>query len=613
MAKKNKGYVGRYETNELEETFNNLTGSKKDKSKGAGKTLPIIAIFACVLIIAIAIYAINTYTVFFNSNGTILDNVKVAGVDVGGMSQEEAISAVQAATDNTYTQTPMVVRIENEQIELPTSYCGTLDVKAAVRDAYRFGRIGTASQREKEQTIAATSGYTVDLTPYLDLNEVAIQDAINQIGKKYSRTPTQSTYTVTGTAPNHKLVINLGVAEYGLNLSELYDSVLEAYSNNVFLYEAQCGLIEPDPIDLAAILEQYYVAPIDATFDKETFDIIEEQEGYGFDIAKAEEIIRETPYGNTVKIPFENLKPEVTAESLSALLFRDTLSSYTTRGGSQYNRNNNLRLACEALNGVVLLPGEVLSYNETLGERTAERGYLPATVYSGGQSVSGLGGGICQVSSTLYYCALLADLEIVDREEHGFTVSYLPLGMDATVSWGTYDFCFKNNMDYPIRIEATASGASTTITLVGTDTRDYYVEMEYEVVGYFGFETVYETMPADNPEGYKDGDVITSPFTGYDVKTYRCKYSKATKELISRDYEDRSVYSSRDKVICKIEGETTPTEPTTPPTIPVVPPTTEPTVPPTTEGTEPPPETTAPTTPGIGNGGVTEEGSPPTE
>jgi vancomycin resistance protein YoaR len=164
------------------------------------------------------------------------------------------------------------------------------------------------------------------------------------------------------------------------------------------------------------------------------------------------------------------------------------------------------------------------------------------------------GGGICQVASTLYYCTLLAELETLVRENHGFVPDYVPLGMDATVSWGSIDFRFRNSSKYPIRIEATADGGSVTVSLVGTDDKDYYIEMEYEALSKEEYSVSYKTMSANNTDGYKDGDYITEPFTGYQVKTYRCKYHKDTKELISRDYVDRSTYKKRDGVICRIEG-----------------------------------------------------------
>ena len=139
------------------------------------------------------------------------------------------------------------------------------------------------------------------------------------------------------------------------------------------------------------------------------------------------------------------------------------------------------------------------------------------------------------------------------------------MGMDATVSWGGPHFSFKNSTNFPIRIEAKVEDGYVKIQLIGTDEKDYYVKMEYEVIGSKSPETIYRELPPDNAEGYKDGEVITTSYKGYTVKTYKLKYDKKTDELISRDYDRTSVYKSRDKVIAKIvypETPTTPTEPT---------------------------------------------------
>ena len=186
-----------------------------------------------------------------------------------------------------------------------------------------------------------------------------------------------------------------------------------------------------------------------------------------------------------------------------------------------------------------------------VGERTAEKGYREATVYYAGASVPGLGGGVCQVSSTLYYGALYADLEIVDRHLHQFAVDYVPLGMDATVQWGYLDFQFRNNTDYPIRIAASVHDGYVDIALIGTDTKDYYVEMDYVVLEEIPWQTVEKVITDGS---YQSGQVITTPYTGYVVETYRYKYDKETDQLISKEYVAASDYDKRDREIAVTQG-----------------------------------------------------------
>ena len=572
MAKKKGKYIS--EDKEMDQAFHALSGDrpKKGKKQTSKKTAIIITVCAVAIALAVAVLAGCLY-LQKESTTPILGNVSVAGVDVGGMLKAQAIEAVENAIGNGYATTDMVVKVLDHEVTIPARCSGgQLDVAGAVRAACRFGHSFLPAKRQEEQQIAATEGYQVDLAPYMDLDEDAIRAYLAQLGEYYSTTLTQSTYEVTGNKPSAEdiaagnteqaLVIQLGIPEYGLNLDQLYQQVTEAYSNFTFTVDGKCEIIAPEPVDLEGILNEHYIAPVDAHLEEKTYNILEGTNGYGFDLAEAKKAVENTNYGETVTIPFKVIPPEVNKEAFTASLFRDTLSTYTAENTSRKNtRDVNLRLACAAINGLILNPGQTFSYNDTLGERTSEKGYKPANAYADGQTVDVVGGGICQVSSTLYNCVLLADLEIVYRINHSFASSYVPLGMDATVSWGSIDFEFRNNTDSPIKIEAYSDGGNTTVSIKGIDSKDYYVEMEYEVIGTTKYSTTYKTMDANNKEGYKNGDYITTPYTGYKVKTYRCKYNKQTKELISKEFEADSNYKKRDAVICKIE--TAPQTPST--------------------------------------------------
>lgn len=547
----------RAEEKELESAYRKVSGSgrSKRKQKKSNRSAAVIAICVALVAIVIGLAAGYLYFEHLSSNGVILENIYIAGVDVGGMTQAEAIEAVRPHS-NTYSNTPMVVKVLDGQTELSTAYLNSLDIQAAVKDAYKFGNTGTQAKREREKKIAQAEGYVVDLTEHLGMDTEAIKNALSEFGTQYSSVLSQSSYEVTGSSPNQVLIIKLGVPEYGLDLNALYEQVVDAYNRCTFVVEGKCDMIEPKDLDLEAILNEYYIAPTDAAFDSKTFEIIEGKDGYGFDLEAAKNQLKQAKYGSTIEIPFTAIKPKITAQELSTTLYKDTLATYTASTVSDSNRNVNLRLACEAINGKVLMPGDVFSYNETLGERTEKKGYKPADAYLNGETVKELGGGICQVSSALYYCALLSDLEILTRENHGFASDYVPLGMDSAISWGSLDFRFRNSTEYPIRIDASAEGGDVTVTLVGTDTKDYYIKMEYDVLNTYDYAVTYKTYSANNAAGYKNGDYIVKPYTGYDVKTYRCKYSKQDDSLLSKNFEDESKYKSRDGIICKIPNST---------------------------------------------------------
>lgn len=559
MAKTRKKQTrAQREEDELERSYRNISPARKKskKRKKSHRTGAIVAI--SIFLLAIVLFIIAGYFYFLSEDmkGVILENVTVAGVDVGGMTQAEAIIAVHDATKDTYSSTPMVVSVLEHKVEIPTNCVGPLNVRKAVKAAYKFGNSGTAEKRQQEQKTAMTKGYAVDLTPYLNVKEETIRNLLDQLGAYYNTALKQTTYQVVGDAPNQTLVISLGTPEYGLNLNTLYEQVLRAYSNNKFQVKGYCGMINPEPLDLKAVTEKYYKAPVDAHFDSKNRKIVNGIDGYGLDLESAQKKLDSAPYGSTVKIPFVAIPPEMTAEKLEALQFQDTLATYTAKADSNSKRDVNLRLACEAIHNTVLYPKDIFSFNDTLGEPTAKKGYQLVDSNADGTVKKIYGGGISQVSSALYYCTLISELEILCRDNHVFYPGFIPLGMDATVAWNSIDFQFQNNTLYPIRIEAKTEGGTVTVSLIGTETRNYRTELEYEDVAKTEYDVTYQTMQANNPEGYRDGDYIVEPCYGYKIKTYRCKYDKSTGEQLSRDFIEQSNYAARNGVVCRIEGST---------------------------------------------------------
>lgn len=566
---------------------------------------------AALLILGGIVAAVSIVMTRANDDGLILNNVTVAGVNLGGMTLEQAEQVLQIATKDTYTKQDMVIKLPGATITLSPAQTGAkLDVAAAAKAAYNYGRTGSRAEREAAKAQSLTGPYHIALLSYMELDTDYIRQMVEEYCAGFNSEFSESSYEFQGQkpvlsgdgfnadAPCQTLLLNPGTSSQNLDVEALYNRVLDSYSFNTFLVEVDNSILGdmPTPLDLDAIFREYCSEPVDARFDPNTKEVVPEVYGYTFDLEYAKELLAAAEPGTVVGVPMEYVEPDLIASDF----FADVLSSYETSHTNSENRNTNLRLACAAINGYVLLPGDTFDYNQVLGKRTAEAGYKAAGAYANGETVYEIGGGICQVSSTLYYCTLLADLEIVTREAHSYVSNYMPYGMDATVSWNGPDFRFRNNTDYPIRIEAEVSDGYVKVKLVGTDTKDYYVEMEYEIIGWEAYETVYQEYAPDNEKGYTDGQVLTTPYTGCTVKTYRCRYDKETQELISRDFEARSKYKSRDQVIVKIVE--TPTEDTQAPTEDNKNPTedtqapTENTSRPTEESTEPSTEaTTAPT------------------
>ena len=565
---------------------------KPAKAASISKTVIVFTVLTlCISLLASAFFLTKLGISFKLPSNHIAAGVTVAGVDVGGLSKKEAVEAVTAAVGDSYASQPLVITVLDKTFEIaPQVSCANLDVEAAVESAFDYGSMANPAKQ-------------VDIIPYLGMNTAAIQAQIQAFGANFPTEGSPSSYEVmketVGEEEQVLLSITIGSVYYDFDAEALYKVIEKAYNNHSFATAYTCNQLGGEAIDLDAIYEETCIEPVDAKWDTQTNQIIASSVGYRFDLEAAKAALEAAQPGDVLKFPYEEIQPEIDTDSVTDGMFRDELGTYTAKSGSSYNRDTNLRLACEALDGTILYPGDVFSYNEALGERTPEKGYLPADSYMGSQTIKSYGGGICQPSSSLYYCALLADLEIVERSNHGFVSSYMPYGMDATVDWAGPDFKFRNSTNYPIRIDAEANGGTVTITLMGTDEKDYYVKMEYEILGTSSPRTIEEEVSASS--GYRDGQVKTTPYTGYTVQTYKLKYNKDTDELISREKEAYSQYSKRDKVVYKVVGNateeteptTTPTEPTTTPTEPTTTPT-EPTTTPTEPTTEP---TTAPTDP----------------
>ena len=178
-------------------------------------------------------------------------------------------------------------------------------------------------------------------------------------------------------------------------------------------------------------------------------------------------------------IPLKITVANKTISDLGEEAFPDLLATYsTTFSTSNTNRSTNIRLAVNKINGVVVMPDKQFSYNAVLGQRTASAGYKSAAVYVSGRVENGIGGGICQVSSTLYNTALRANLEIIKRSNHMFATGYVPLSTDATVSWGGPEFIFKNSRKYPIKIVSKVNGGKITADIYGCKEETEYEELE---------------------------------------------------------------------------------------------------------------------------------------
>lgn len=285
-------------------------------------------------------------------------------------------------------------------------------------------------------------------------------------------------------------------------------------------------------------------------YDKETGAVTPGHAGVEFTLSDLESAYNAAAAGETVELSNATVEtPDVTAEQLQKVLFRDVLSTYTTKVGGASGRRANVKLTASRITGYVLNSGETMKYGPLVTPFTAANGYSTAPGYLQGKTVDMVGGGACQASSTLYAAALYANLEIVQRTNHGFASDYIGLGLDATVAQGGPEFEFRNNTMYPIKVIAeyyTSGGKDfLKVTLRGTKVDDSYVKIKTEVL-----ETIPFTEEIVETDELAPGErkVEQTAYTGYKVKTYRNVYSGDGK-LISSTFEASSNYKARNRIV----------------------------------------------------------------
>ena len=327
------------------------------------------------------------------------------------------------------------------------------------------------------------------------------------------------------------------------------DSLAEKFDKSVLLNGKQFSVdlvVDEGKLrdTITEFSKEYGIRPVDARalYNKYsmTFTYIREEKGLNIDIdttvLKIIERIREGDYSELV-IRGEPVDPSLSLDVLK----KNTVSigTYTTTTTDDENRNTNIQLICEAIDGIEMQPGEVLSINGLVGERTAEKGFKSAPAIIDGKKLTNeLGGGICQVSGTLYNAALLADMEIVERVHHSWPSSYLPVGLDSTLNWEDKDLKIKNTSDLPVYISATFQDRTVKVEIFGAPLPDgITVEIDNNILNKIDPPPPDIIYTNELPAGVRKTQI--SPRGGYDVevtRNYLIEGKIVDSELISKDY-----------------------------------------------------------------------------
>lgn len=381
----------------------------------------------------------------------IFPGVSVQGVDLAGLTREEAVTRLRAL-ENELRAREIEFTLDGRKWSVTPAELGfTLDAEAMADEALRAGREGFWVRQWLERRRLAREGGSLVMKGAVDRARLAF--VTEQLAGDLVRQPRDAGFRITA---DDRVEIVPGEEGRVIDIDRLYDEVL---------------------------------ASLDWT------------------------------YPHPIPLPVRTVPPEHTVEDIEAMGLKGLLASYTTSfDPSLVNRSYNISVAAAAMDNLLVPPGEVVSFNAIVGPRDSTAGYREAPIIIDNQFEDGMGGGVCQVSSTLYNAVLLANLEIVERANHSLPVTYVPVGLDATVVYGAVDFKFKNNTGSYIFIKRSIGRGRLTFKVYGDTSRQRRVEVHSWIT-----ETIEPRVVREEDPNLKVGEEVVKQkgLKGYKARAER--------------------------------------------------------------------------------------------
>ena len=486
----------------------------------------------------------------------IAEGVRVMGEDVGSLTKADAMKKIEEKEKTIPKDIRMDFVYEDVSFSVSAAQIDfKTDLDKTIENAYSIGRGKDKKQNKNEIKNAKKGKINLDLVFGYDEDKFLLVCA-DYLGAK-----------ITDPSPMNVeigkdcLVVTNAIEGKIVDIKQAHKDIKDTIFDFDKKEPIQIKLKSHTPKNLTfdEFKEKYENEPKDAVYTKKDgkHNIEPEVVGVEFDDDKARKIFEENKNSTvSYEIPAKITYPKVTAKALEDKYINNIIATYSTSfAGSSSGRIANIVLAAQKIDGYVVNPGKRFSYNQVVGPRTQAAGFKIAHVYVGTKVVDGIGGGICQVSSTLYNAVVMADLKTVSRTNHSIPVSYVPMGRDATVSYGTIDYVFENNKPYPVSIKAKTQGTTLTISVVGTSDVDYTVDFVSNFVQSIPYQTVTEEVET-LAEG--ETEVLENGSNGSVYESYRV-YKKDGVEY-KRTYESKSRYQSVTKKVAvgKKKEETPP-------------------------------------------------------
>ena len=507
------------------------------------KKIIIIVILVIIFFITSIIFSLLNF-----GSDKIISGVHIANINVSKMTKENASNLLKKIAAEKNNEITLEYKTENEVYEkkLDLSILNIdFNLDNSINNAYNIGRNGNIFQSNLE--IAKTMFFKENIDLNISLDEKMLNTIISDISSNLPNKLIQSGYYIE----DKNLIITKGSSGIIVDKDSLAKKITE-YIQDFSQKNANISIpvkfVEPDKIDIDKIHSEIYKQAKNAYFEEEPFKVYPEIKGVDFDVDKAKQLLNENNDNTEITIPLKYTNPKITLKNLKINLFPDELSTFFTQyDESNKDRTTNLNIAAAKIDGTILSPGEEFSYNKIVGARSIEAGYKEAKIYQNGKVVDGLGGGICQISSTLYNAAVCANLDVTERFNHQFITSYVKPGRDATVSYGSKDLKFKNNRTYPIRIDSYVSNGMATVDIYGIkEKQEKQVSIDVETVSTLPYETKYikdTSLPAGEEKLKQRGA------DGIIVNSY--KITKENGNIISKELLSKDTYKPLERIIAK--------------------------------------------------------------
>ena len=509
---------------------------KRNKNKKNIKLISIV--FAIIIAIFSVIFAITNI-----NNANITKGVKIEGIDVSGLTREQAKEKLESKYSEKKKKDITLKYEDFETTIAPETLETNYNIEKATNEAILVGKSGNIITNNYGIFFALIGKKNIKVET--TINEEHTKQAIEDIQTNLPETIEEPDYYIE----NDKLIITPGKEGLKILTDKLLTEIKEQQKNintNQETIEIPAEKAWPSKVDIDKIHQDIYKKVQDAYITKDPVEVHPEVIGKDFNIEDAKKILEENK--EQYEIPLQITNPQVTLSNLGSEAFPEKISVYSTRyDGGDKDRSTNLEIACKKIDEKIVLPGETFSYNKTLGARTTKAGYKTAKVYENGAVVDGIGGGICQISSTLYNAVLKANMQTVERRNHQFITSYVPEGRDATVAYGVTDFKFKNTRKYAIKIKATASNGVATISIYGIkENPEYNITFETKTISTI---PVTEKYIEDNTIAEGIEEIKQKGANGCVTETYIIKSLNG--QVVSKDLLSKDTYSAMQRIILK--------------------------------------------------------------